>query len=300
MYRKAMKYWAIAAMGISPVAWCQTAQPDMNSKSSMNAPHERPMLERAYQMLGMNVYNDQNQKLGDIDDMVLTGGQNRISYAVLSRGGVLGMGDKLFAIPWTSLQQRSLEKDRLFLNIDPDRLAKAPYFDKKNWPDSADTSYWGQVETFYRSDEALPARAQVPAENMAAGAPANMNTPMEKGLPWTRRVSAVIGADVKNPQSESLGDINDLVINAKTGKVQYAVLSFGGWLGIGDKLFAIPIESLQGASGHEYFVLNVSKDRLKTAPGFDKKQWPDFANEGFWNSVNSFYGPIATQSEPVR
>ncbi|HVT90195.1 MAG TPA: PRC-barrel domain-containing protein [Tepidisphaeraceae bacterium] len=294
------KYCAAIALAVGPVAWCQQQPADTktekitSSMQKMDEQHQMVHLQRAYSMLGMNVYNEKGEKLGEINDLVLNGGQNQISYAVLSYGGVLGIGDKLFAIPWSMLEHKSLEKDRVFLNVDTDKLAKAPGFNKKQWPDAADTAYWNEVSTYYRSGEAVPARAEVPP-NMSPGiANINGNVRQEKGIAWSRKVSAVIGADVKNQQDESLGDINDLVLDTNTGKVQYAVLSFGGWLGMGDKLFAVPIQSLQTASGKETFILNVSKDRLKTAPGFAKKAWPDFADQTFWGSVDTFYGQNQT------
>lgn len=64
---------------------------------------------------------------------------------------------------------------------------------------------------------------------------------MDDGLAWNRKVSEVIGADVHNQQKENLGDIKDLVIHTSNGRVRYAVVSFGGWLGMGDKLFAVPM-----------------------------------------------------------
>jgi len=79
------------------------------------------------------------------------------------------------------------------------------------------------------------------------------------------------------------------VINAKTGHVQYAVLSFGGILGIGDKLFAIPASALQGKANDDKFVLDVTKDRLKAAPGFNKSNWPDFADPAFRSSIDTYY-----------
>ena len=96
-------------------------------------------------------------------------------------------------------------------------------------------------------------------------------------LPATR----VIGNKVLNRAGEQLGNLKELVIDLEEGRVAYTVLSFGGFLGKGDKLFAIPWEALTLNPNDHTFILDVEKEVLKEAPGFDKDQWPDNAHEVF-------------------
>jgi sporulation protein YlmC with PRC-barrel domain len=104
------------------------------------------------------------------------------------------------------------------------------------------------------------------------------------------RSSKLVGADVENAQGENLGDIKDIVIDPVTGRVAYAVLSFGGFMGLGDKYFAIPWAAFTPKAGEkEQFVLNVDKERLKNAPGFDKNNWPDMANHQWGEQVHAYY-----------
>jgi hypothetical protein len=74
--------------------------------------------------------------------------KGRIAYAVLSFGGFLGMGDKLFAIPWNALALDTVEK-RFILNVDKERLKGAPGFDKENWPNMADHAWGAKVFTYH-------------------------------------------------------------------------------------------------------------------------------------------------------
>lgn len=97
------------------------------------------------------------------------------------------------------------------------------------------------------------------------------------------------GDDVKNPQGDSLGDLKDLMIDTTTGKIPYGVLSFGGVLGMGNKLFAVPWDALTVDGPNKQLILNVSKERLKDAPGFDKDAWPNFADQAFAESVSNYY-----------
>jgi sporulation protein YlmC with PRC-barrel domain len=103
------------------------------------------------------------------------------------------------------------------------------------------------------------------------------------------RASEVIGKDVKNPQGENLGDVKDLVIDQDMGSIAYAVVSFGGFLGMGDKLFAVPWSALS-RSGDKVLVLDVPKERLQKAPGFDKDAWPNFTDRAYATEVYTFYG----------
>jgi len=101
--------------------------------------------------------------------------------------------------------------------------------------------------------------------------------------------STLIGDKVVNLKNENIGKIEDLMIVLKDGRVGYAVLSFGGILGIGDKLFAIPWASLRIDQEKECFVMDVDKDKLDNAPGFDKDNWPDMEDEAWGVAVHSYY-----------
>jgi hypothetical protein len=105
--------------------------------------------------------------------------------------------------------------------------------------------------------------------------------------------STITGDAVVNANGDKLGQIEELMIDLENGRVAYAVLSFGGFLGIGDKLFAIPFEALELDSENHRFVLDVAREKLEQAPGFDKSRWPDFADPRFGQQVYGYYD-IAT------
>jgi sporulation protein YlmC with PRC-barrel domain len=101
---------------------------------------------------------------------------------------------------------------------------------------------------------------------------------------------SILGAKVINPEQEDLGTIEDIVIDVRDNRVVYAILSFGGFLGLGDKHFAIPWEALSFDASHKVAVLSIDKDRLKNAPGFDKDRWPDMNDESWGTQVYRHYG----------
>src|ERR1700761_5728335 len=88
--------------------------------------------------------------------------------------------------------------------------------------------------------------------------------------PRVLRTANVAGAGVRNRAGESLGRIEDLVIDVLQGRVGYAALSFGGFLGIGDKLFMIPWNALVYNSKTNEFLLDIDREALEKAPGFDR------------------------------
>lgn len=108
--------------------------------------------------------------------------------------------------------------------------------------------------------------------------------------PEVLSATSIIGDTVRNHQGEDLGDIEELMINLRDGCIAYAVLSFGGIAGLGDKLFAIPWKALSLRPDEHTFILDVRKEKLEDAPGFDKDNWPNMADIEWANKVNSFYG----------
>lgn len=118
---------------------------------------------------------------------------------------------------------------------------------------------------------------------------------MEKNMatatnPVVLSADTISGDAVVNAQGDDLGKIEDLMIEVSAGKVSYAVLSFGGFLGMGNKLFAVPWGALKLDAENHRFILNVPKDKLENAPGFDKDNWPNFADPQFGQSIYGHYG----------
>jgi len=101
----------------------------------------------------------------------------------------------------------------------------------------------------------------------------------------------LMGADtlldsaVVNRQDEDLGTLLEIMLDVRAGNISYAVLSYGGILGIGDKLFAVPWEALSLDTDNHRFILDVAKDRLDAAPGFDKDNWPNMADQTWAKGV---------------
>jgi sporulation protein YlmC with PRC-barrel domain len=102
--------------------------------------------------------------------------------------------------------------------------------------------------------------------------------------------STLKGDKVRNSAGEDLGVVDELMIDLGSGRIAYAVVSFGGVLRMGNKLFAVPWNAMQVDEDEKCLILNVDKRTLETAPGFDKDNWPDMADVSWGSSVYRHYG----------
>src|SRR5437868_10841088 len=93
------------------------------------------------------------------------------------------------------------------------------------------------------------------------------------------------GDRVRNAAGEDLGKIEEIMLDVPTGRVAYAVLSFGGFLGMGNKLFAVPWNALTLDEQEHQFILDVDKQVLENAPGFDKDNWPEIADPNWGSQI---------------
>jgi hypothetical protein len=101
--------------------------------------------------------------------------------------------------------------------------------------------------------------------------------------------ATLAGDSVRNAAGDDLGKIDEIMIDIPSGKVAYAVLSFGGFLGMGDKLFAVPWSALKVDEDEKCFILNVDRQTIENAPGFDKDNWPDMSDQSFGSELSTYY-----------
>ncbi len=254
-----------------------TAQTN-DASHSKKGPH---VAFKSHDLLGVDVYNEQGEKLGTLESLAVELRNGRIRYGVIGAGGFLGIGERFFAVPWQSLQVKydaPQEKNQVVWNIDRARLEKAPHFDRSNWPNFADAKMAGEINAFYGIQQQQPVT-----------------------LSDARRIQDLVGITVRNPQGEDLGKVEEVVINPQAGTVQYAALSFGGFLGFGEKLFAVPWAQLQihqdQKSQNLVAEVNVQKQTLEKAPSFDKDHWPDFADPHWSRDIDQHYGPRVSQAD---
>jgi len=220
------------------------------------------------------VKDSKGQYVGGITDVVINP-DGRISFAVLSPFGMDGINQRLVALPFDVL---SFNGKNLVLKTTSEKLVTAPLFSRsylnaRNWAENTNR-YFGMQPSW--GEETL-------CEKPAVGA---HQIPMTKG--WNRPygVSELVGTQVKDPQGEVVGKIDDLVFDDE-GRISIAILGYGGFLGIGQNLVAVPITSLSSTEEPRHFVLNTTKENIQSAPLFSKKALDD---PGWANGVYRYFG----------
>jgi sporulation protein YlmC with PRC-barrel domain len=245
------------------------------------ASRENPDFLSASTIKGNKVVNRAGEDLGKIEELMIDLRGGRTGYAVLSFGGFLGMGDKLFAIPWNAFSLK-LHDHAFVLDVPKETLEKAEGFDKDNWPvttrESISTTYTYYGYEPYWQREATE-RTGLPGEIESERVVSRTREAAGREAPDFLSAGTIKGDKVVNAAGDDLGKIDELMIDLQDGRIGYAVLSFGGFLGMSDKLFAIPWQALSLRVHEHAFVLDIPKDVLERAEGFDKDNWPLTRNE---------------------
>lgn len=107
--------------------------------------------------------------------------------------------------------------------------------------------------------------------------------------------SELIGMSLHDARGRSLAEIHDVVINARRRSISYVAVTYGGFLGMGDKLFAVPFEAIQvrqdpDDADRTLLILNVTEEQLEGAEEFDQENWPNFADPDFVGQLDRRYG----------
>ena len=105
----------------------------------------------------------------------------------------------------------------------------------------------------------------------------------------TLAASTLQGDAVVDRNGKDAGKVESIMLDVATGRVAYVVLSFGGILGLGNKLFALPWSALQVDEANKRFIVNLTQEQLLAAPGFDKDNWPDFSDESYATGIYRHY-----------
>lgn len=264
------------------------------------APGANLPVYRVHDIAGLEVRDAAGKAIGKIEDLVVELNSGEVRYAALSFGGFAGLGDKLFAIPLGALgfePKTSETASHFVLNMPAEKFKAAPGFDKDHWPDFADRNWALDIDRYYadaKSTTKAPPKSQKARGNV--------------GEASLLRATKVAGMTVKNDADENLGEVEDLVIDMRHSNIRYAALSFGGFLGLGDKFFAVPWNGLKvrtDSKGTAHLILHVKKERLKDAPGFDKKKWPDVGDPRWTSELDRHYEEelretTAANSKPVK
>lgn len=263
----------LSALGLAAALCAQagaqtTEQPSRETSrhAARGAATQRSILDmRASQLIGMDVRNARGQDLGEIEDLVVDINNGRVHYAVLSFGGFLDIGDKLFAYP-LRVFRTAPGGDALVLDLPRETLEKAPGFAADRWPDWADANYRGEVDRYFGATVTIRPRPDMQLV----------------------RASRLIGMDVSDRSGEEIGEVEDFVVRLSDGRIHYAVMEFDRAWTPNDKLIPLPLSAARLARDRDELLLNVDRSLLAQAPGIDANAWPDI-NDVRWRSDVDHY-----------
>jgi len=266
---------ALAATALQAAPQNDRPEPGNQTKQVGQDKNQRAHLLRASKLIGLDIHDAKGEDLGEVNNLVIDPSCACARIAIVSYGGALGVGDSKVAVPIKALRIAS-DGSKATLDITKERLSQAPKFDENNWDVVVDKNWNQTVHQYFN------VKSDGEFQDSTKG-PDNKALKPLKG-------SEVVGMDVRNRQDEDLGEIEDLMIDVNSGRIGYAVLSYGGVLGVNEKLFAVPWQSLTVTPQGDQIVLGVEKDKLANAPGFDKNDWPDMNDLNWSKDVHAFYG----------
>lgn len=258
-------------------------------------------------LIGMDVKNQQDKELGSVEDLWVDMESGRIVLVMVSSGGFVGIGDSLTAVPPSALRHDAAN-EVLALNATEEQFENAPKFETDMWDDSSSSKGLAAIYRHFGEDTAFNSisegrnpgdgrRNQMGALNekdrtsdQRDVATRNNDTSLNESRANStvrdlmasersgkvQRASDILGMTVKNRQNETVGDVDNIVVDLSSGRMVAVVLSSGGFLGMGDELSAVPSSKLQLNEDGDEFQLDVTKEQLSAAPRFKPDQWPDF------------------------
>jgi sporulation protein YlmC with PRC-barrel domain len=276
MMRKSL-FTAVSVAALLLPAWSfaqdrpRQDQPVGSATSATQASQADMQAVRASKLEGMTVKNQQGETLGEIDDVVIAVQDGHVAYVVLDFGGWFDLGGKRVAAPWNAFKVNPGAQN-VTLNMDKEKLRQAPSFERTYVPESVERVWLVNVYNFYGVPP-HPSLQAITGDRMTVA-----------------RADTLIGMDVENAQGQDLGEIEDLAINSKDGRIAYAALAYGGWLGLGENLAAVPWEALKLNMAERQFTLNLDKDKLQNAPRFAKDRWPQTLDRKWVSDMYPYYG----------
>lgn len=232
---------------------------------------------RATDMLDYEVTNLDGQSLGTVEDVIYSPEDGRLVYAVLELGDFLGIGGQYNVVPVNSLTLDRVA-NLAFLDVSPDTLEESPTLPQDMMEQEIAQRRWDEEFRSYWQEWMMPEGETVEETEFAP--------PAEGVLPHHSAVTTLIGATVENVDGETLGEVVDVMLNVEEAQAEYAVLSLGGFLGLGDELYAIPTELVTPdvEAGNQRVLFNVEPEWIEEMPGFDQGDWPDVSNP-LWDSL---------------
>jgi sporulation protein YlmC with PRC-barrel domain len=248
-------------------------------------------------VIGKTVWDSQNNKLGDLENVVIDMNTGQALFGILN-GRHFGKNDQYMAVPITAFTYRE-DKKGTEVNLTKDQLANGPTFSEKNWPNMTDKSFIDRVYSAYN----MPGptwrtgmKGQMHGQGAVAqgqmrgrtGTEGRMGQMMGSAPGTWAKATDLVGKNVRDLNENKLGDCQNLVMDFTNGHCLFAILP-GDYVNKRDQDIAIPITALRFTEGQNYLVLNTTKEQLAQAPAFNERNWPNMTDRSFIDKVYAHF-----------
>jgi sporulation protein YlmC with PRC-barrel domain len=249
---------------------------------------------------GWRVFSAEGVKFGKVNELIVDPDEMKVRYLDIEVDkGVEGVTDDRHLLVPVGVASIDEKDDKVFIRtVQTVSLLKTPPYKggvvTRDYEDELRQSYFQEKtrssddEDYYNSEYFDDEKFYAPRRNRKV-IPDTIDSERDNKI-FTLSATTLIGDRVVNRAGEDLGKIEELMIDISEGRIAYAVLSFGGFLKIGEKYFAIPWEALELNKNERKFLLDVSEEKLENAPGFDKDNWPQSPDRAFQSDVYDYYG----------
>lgn len=283
------------AVGVGPVVM---AAPQQREAVEGRAKTELGEIRKVSALLDAKVVNQANEEIAGVKDLILSP-EGRPLYAVLSRGGVAGVGASYLAAPWESLRVRHVAgKFAVNLDMTKEALEKAPVLERGNYQDLTNAAWVDRARAFF---QAQTDRAGQPTPPTDAQTTATDSQARRQPIAHVIRASKVIGADLKNGSNQSLGKVEELLMD-RNDRVVFAIVGRGGVLDIGESHVPVPWSKIRLNVGRENAaistMLDVTPQQFKQAPIIDGGNYATMLGPGFTDQVYRYFGVERATPQP--
>jgi sporulation protein YlmC with PRC-barrel domain len=274
---------------------------------NMQGTNEPGMAVKSKDVIGKEVWDNQNNKLGDLENIVIDLNNGRALFGILN-GKYVSKNDQYVPVPITAFRYRQ-DRNGSVLNVSKNELTNAPSFNENDWPNLTEKSYVEQVYSHYNLPNPMMRmhthmqgmmqgmRGQTHGQNegethgkMAEG-PTNWGT-------WAKATD-LLRKEVVDTNGNKLGDLTNLVLDFNTGQALFGILP-GNYVDKRDQDIAIPITALRFTDHQKELALNVTKNQVADAPAFNQRSWPNMTERSFIDRVYTHFNvpsPFASAQE---
>jgi sporulation protein YlmC with PRC-barrel domain len=295
--RQLVKWGTVAALGLTmaslPVLAAdqstgaksheRTTTSDYTSTTDIQSGKMLGHVERANKLIGKEVLSSDNQKLGKLENIIVDLDSGKILYTVIGSGGVLGAGEKKFAVPPRAFNE--VANENISLKVDKARFQGAPQFTREISKDEeiGKASFVNQVNQYF---------AQGIGDRISDTA-SSATTSSATEYKSVFKVDDLIGMKIKNSSDADLGKVDNVAVDLSNGHVVYVILSPAMGLKLGNEYFALPPNSLMTSPDRKVLTTDLTKEKLAGAPHFTKDNWASLSDKTWASQVYQYYGKRA-------